>query len=678
MELIINPTAIVITGNFDEVKASLLEQIKAYDISVTDENLADAKKMATELNKLSDSINRIKIDKSKEFSGPIEEFKTKAMELVNIVQDGREKILKQVRVYEEKFKADSLIVLGEELKKLNSEMEIEPDFQRKYNLDQLAIKTNFTGSGQMTKSAKEKLMEMVSQDRLLQDTVFSRRAALSEIAQRAGLVSISLDVVENFIREPEASYSQKLNQIIDREIKRQKDVEEKIRAEEKAKAEKQQLESKKPEPVAVPEPIIAAPTEPVRQVQQPVPVAKIQPAEPALSTLNKGIEYLSPSKLKRFRTCPFQCKNDQYKRNPSVDFGNAVHKGLAAFYRGDEFLSAYRAEAGRLNVPIEDEQRALKCFEYSEALGVNKDAIITVESEDGEKVLYGNRYAQVEINNEFGFRGGMDLVYAEDDGTLVIRDHKTGQSKDEDDLQLAMYALMAWKKYGSFPTIKTVFDYVEQGFSQTQYWNAETLVGAVEYVIPLAKDYLAAMNTNNWPQTPHKWCKYCSLTANCEAFKKQLECKQDRNSYDIDATIENLPAILEYHAKIKAVADAAYSIEAMMKEKYEKILALHGKVNVAGRTVEIKEKVSRYNYDLAAISVQVEAMIGRQPLEIYEFSSGKAKELRQTLDKDQKKAFDLIVESNREVKSRAKTLSITIAKEAVSETDENGKETSEQ
>lgn len=385
-------------------------------------------------------------------------------------------------------------------------------------------------------------------------------------------------------------------------------------------------------------------------------------------------EYLSPSKLKRFRTCPHQCQFEEFKRSAAVDFGNCVHKGLAAYYSGKDFLTAYRGEAGKLGVPQGKEAEAVECFEYSKSLNINPEAIVTVESADGEVEFYGNKYTQVDICDEFGFRGAMDLVYVENDGGLVIRDHKTGRTKEEDDLQLAMYALMAWKKYRGFPYIKTVFDYVQQGFSQVQSWDAESLVSAFDYVVPLAKDYLQALREKKWPQTPHKWCSYCDLKSNCDAFQKQLAAKPDRPSYDIDATVENLPAIIEYHDKVKSIADAAYSIQAMMKEKYEKVLLETGPVNLGGRTYEIREKTSRYNHNLSEIFLATGKLIGRPPVEICEFSSGGAKEFRKSLDKDQKKAFDAIVEGNREVKSRSKTLSITIAKGAVANVDAEGAE----
>jgi len=388
------------------------------------------------------------------------------------------------------------------------------------------------------------------------------------------------------------------------------------------------------------------------------------------------MEFVSASKLKTFRMCPFSLK-DKFKSSPATLFGDAVHAGLASFMLGGDFLPVYRAKAALLGVPMDKEEDAVKCFEFAESLNINRENIITVESADGDKPYFGKMFFEIPFCEAWGVRGAMDLVFVADDGGLVILDWKTGQTKEEDDLQLAVYALSAWKKYGSFPYIKTIFAYVQQGFVQTTYWDAETLVGALEYVKPLIIEYFSVVNSGNLPQKPHKWCKYCGFHETCEAYNKQLEAKPDRPSYDIEPTLENLPAILEYHDKVKAIADAAYSIQAMMKEKYEAVFAEHGKVTIGGRTFELKEKVCRYNYDLPVIFGATQEIIGRPPLELCEYSSGGAKLIEKQLDKENKKLFKTIIESNREVKSKAKILTISIAKEAPSETDSEGQELDE-
>ena len=213
LEPIISATAIVITDNFEQLKAGLIEQIKLYEIEVTDDNLADAKKMATELNKLSTAINRIKIDKAKEFAAPIEEFKKKAAELIDIVQSGREKILKQIEAFDLRVIRMVTSLLADERASLFETMAVKPEFQTA-KIESLAIKSNLTAGGQLTKAAKDRLAEMVASDHAMQETVESRVTSLQSVAERAGLINLSESLVASFIREPEAIYTEKLNKVI--------------------------------------------------------------------------------------------------------------------------------------------------------------------------------------------------------------------------------------------------------------------------------------------------------------------------------------------------------------------------------------------------------------------------------------------------------------------------------
>lgn len=267
IEPIISANTLVITDNFEQLKAGLIEQIKLYEIEVTDDNLSDAKKMATELNKLSTAINRIKIDKAKEFAAPIEEFKKKAAELIDIVQSGREKILKQIEAFDLRVIRMVTSLLADERASLFEAMAVKPEFQTA-KIESLAIKSNLTAGGQLTKAAKDRLAEMVASDHAMQETVESRVTSLQSVAERAGLINLSESLVASFIREPEAIYTEKLNKVIDGEIKRQKELEEKIRVQEAEKLAKQSSEAQKSISVAMPAKLAIQPKEPTTEPQK--------------------------------------------------------------------------------------------------------------------------------------------------------------------------------------------------------------------------------------------------------------------------------------------------------------------------------------------------------------------------------------------------------------------------
>ena len=225
-----------ISANLAEIKADLLENLKQYDIEVTIETLPEAKKMATDLNKLAKNIDTRRKDVKKELSVPVDAFNAQAVELAKLILDSREKILKQVAVFEDKQREHCKKLLQNELDTLYVENEVTKEFQTG-NIEKLAILSNLTEKAKLTKSALEKVTEMVNADKALQDMVESRKTNLSAITERAGLIGgISDALIMPFIREPEAVYTTKLNEIIDAEIKRQKATELLIKAEAERKA----------------------------------------------------------------------------------------------------------------------------------------------------------------------------------------------------------------------------------------------------------------------------------------------------------------------------------------------------------------------------------------------------------------------------------------------------------
>lgn len=230
-ELIITASPIDITGNFEEIKTELIENLKTFEIAVTDENLAEAKKMATDLNKLAKQIDDVRKAKATEFKAPVVAFEAKVKELTTLILNGRAKIIEQTEVYENKIRELCKKLLTEELTRLYEALAVSPEY-RTANIDKLAISSNLTGNMKLTKKAADAVLEMVQADKNVQDTVNSRIANLESICKRAGLEpAINPDAIMAFVREPEAIYTDKLNRMIDTEISRQKAIEARMKAE---------------------------------------------------------------------------------------------------------------------------------------------------------------------------------------------------------------------------------------------------------------------------------------------------------------------------------------------------------------------------------------------------------------------------------------------------------------
>lgn len=231
MELIVTSTLPVFTGNLEAVRAQMLEGIKKYEIEVTEDNLSEAKKMATELNKLSTVITKVKSEKVKEISGPIEAFKIQVAELVEICQNGREKILTQVKVFEDKTRIKVKELIGEEFAGRMNELNIKPEF-RNINPDDFVQLSFITKTGSLTKAAKEAVAAKVGELKMLQDKVDMRLLQLENASLKAGLKSpLRRDHVEPFLMAPDDQYEIQLSRIIGIEVSRQAETETKFKAE---------------------------------------------------------------------------------------------------------------------------------------------------------------------------------------------------------------------------------------------------------------------------------------------------------------------------------------------------------------------------------------------------------------------------------------------------------------
>jgi hypothetical protein len=88
--------------NYEPLKAELSEKLKDYENRVvTAESTKNAKEDVTKLNKLSEAIDRVRIDTKKEYLAPFEDFESKCKELSGMVVSAKSTIDKQVKAFAE-------------------------------------------------------------------------------------------------------------------------------------------------------------------------------------------------------------------------------------------------------------------------------------------------------------------------------------------------------------------------------------------------------------------------------------------------------------------------------------------------------------------------------------------------------------------------------------------------
>lgn len=389
--------------------------------------------------------------------------------------------------------------------------------------------------------------------------------------------------------------------------------------------------------------------------------------------------YVSASKLIGDAQCPYKQKHQTYRENDILRFGKAVDAGVSGWLKGEEFQEVFAKSAAKLGLPLTQEyiDRALKCFQTLEFasddwLKIVKEDIITVQSDDGEVEFYGNKFFQVDmIEGVWGLRGAFDMAdfYVDDDGRTILRiiDWKTGYS-EADDIQLACYALAAWKKYSDFipwDFIETRFFYLDQGGkSPKTMWTKETLVSAFKNVEERVQTFI---NRKEFPRTLNKNCGYCEFADTCEVYQTALTTTPDKEAFE--AKVENLSAINERIKLISAIAKITTAEDKKLKKLRNEILVKYpdGYV-VDGRLNIVKEKVGSYDYDLPSIFERVQKLTGKPPFHIMKFDSAAFDVvIKEETDKVIKKALKEVKRDFRTARSTSLSYSSKLAALTVEE-----------
>ena len=396
------------------------------------------------------------------------------------------------------------------------------------------------------------------------------------------------------------------------------------------------------------------------------------------------MEYLSATKLIQDGLCPHRRKFEGFEDSDHLKFGKAVDAAVSQWLRnGADFDEAFATEAGKLNLSLTTEylERADKCFKTlasadSDWLKLNKDNIITIQSDDGEAVYHGNRFFEVAVGKDWGLRGALD--YADRYGlnengdrvddlfdfaaikkhVIRIIDWKTGWS-DADDLQTTIYALVSWMKYeylrqiyeeqGIETIIQTRFFYLDQGGkSPKRYWNKNNLVSAFHYIKARVDEF---RKRKDFPRQLNKLCYCCNLADKCPVYQKALT--ETPVVVGIEKKVENLPAIIERLGQVTAIRKIAEKAEKELKEAQTELLLPWGRDGyVCGDRVYVAtESTSSYEYDLPAIFEGVQNLIERPPFELMKFDSGAYDDLMKTTnDKVIKQALKQLKEDQRSPK----------------------------
>lgn len=219
----------LITVNFNEVKERLEAELKKYDVVVTADTLVDAKKLATELNKNASEFDKSRKEAVAKVSGPIKLFEGQMKELVAMCKSGRQKIIDQVKKFEDETKAKASELLYFRLSSEWEKQGVNAEF-RSATCDDLIKLTALTKTGNLTSAAVKEIQSRVAANKQFQDQTEMRLLKLENESYKAGLSApLTRAHVEAFLFEHEDMYQSRLAQVMESEINREKQAEEAMR-----------------------------------------------------------------------------------------------------------------------------------------------------------------------------------------------------------------------------------------------------------------------------------------------------------------------------------------------------------------------------------------------------------------------------------------------------------------
>lgn len=232
MELIaiqVTSTPAMLTANFEEFRRHLGEKLAQYDVLVTAETLADAKKLATELNQAAKAIDERRKEAVAAVSEPIRQFDERMKELVGMCKESRQKLLAQIQTFEDETRERARALLEERRAALWEKHDVAPEFRRA-TVDDLVMITAVTKAGNLANKQATELEGRVLADKALQDRTERRLLALENASYKAGLSApLTRDHVAAFLMADEETYQRELERIIDAEMRREEMARQRMR-----------------------------------------------------------------------------------------------------------------------------------------------------------------------------------------------------------------------------------------------------------------------------------------------------------------------------------------------------------------------------------------------------------------------------------------------------------------
>jgi|GEM_PF-2363035 len=320
--------------NFIELETALKTELEKYDVVVTADTLAGAKKLAANLNKIKKTIDDTRKAEIAKASVGFSDFDENMRDLVMMCAKGRSDITTQIDV----FNTETLNLVRALLVDIRLSLWQQHNVQVEYqnaSIEDL-VKIGFlTKTKKLTKGAVTELEKRVLENCNFQAYIGRRLAELSSRCYEAGLTTpLTREHVESFLKLDEAAYENKLRIMLSREIERQ------VQAEAKMRAQVAKEQASRSESAAPPQPAPAAQQAPYQQPPISAPAANEEPVLVVASTQGRvGIEI----------TCTFRTEVDVRVSDQQIE------DALLAKMKKAEITTLDSINIGRFN--LRDERK---------------------------------------------------------------------------------------------------------------------------------------------------------------------------------------------------------------------------------------------------------------------------------------------------------------------------------
>ena len=111
-----------LTINDVELERVVREELKKYELEVTEENITEAKDARATLNKVSKALDAKRLEMKKDYCIPLVEFEDKVKRIKALIDDGSDNLKVQLDVFEQKRIEEKQLEIAEYFSSLNFEL----------------------------------------------------------------------------------------------------------------------------------------------------------------------------------------------------------------------------------------------------------------------------------------------------------------------------------------------------------------------------------------------------------------------------------------------------------------------------------------------------------------------------------------------------------------------------